>query len=235
MLLSVIIMGVTVSVGLIWFTLGPGTSGTDRVRTDVSAPTTPTPTPTPTSPTTPSATTNSATAPATTTRSATPPKTSAGVPVGGTGTIRSVATGQCIDSDSNPTVSLNGTPLGGHAFAAACNGTGTQQWREGPTLSKDSVRGGDWYRLLDQGTGFCLDSNTNSLVYTLPCLDPDDFQIWKRETPSTGSVPSGTVVAYRNRATDRCLSLSPSDSTLRTQPCPTNGTWPKTMLFQRRP
>ena len=147
---------------------------------------------------------------------------------GGTGTIRSQPTGLCVDSDTNPAMVLNGTPSGGHAFSSACGGTKTQQWSEGPLTSLDSPRADDMYRLVNRQTGFCLDANADS-IYTLPCIDPDTYQIWQRVRPNA------TTVAYRNQATNRCLSVSKADPVLRTQPCPTGTVWPEDMLFRRLP
>lgn len=142
--------------------------------------------------------------------------------------MRNVSTGLCVDSDTTPVMALNGTPSGGHAFSSACNGAGTQQWSEGPLLSLDSPRADDRYRLVNRRTGFCLDGNEQG-TYTLPCLDPDAYQVWQRVR--TGP----TTVAYRNAAVNRCLSVSKADSTLRTEPCPTGTTWPEAMLFRRLP
>ena len=159
------------------------------------------------------------------------------VPAGGTGLIHSVATGLCVDSDTNPAMTLNGVPLGGHAFGSTCNGATTQLWREGTPLSEDSEHGNGWYRLLDQQTGFCLDSNGDGAIYTLPCLNPNDYQLWQRITPARPagvSVPANRLVAYRNKATNRCVSLAASDKTLRTLPCPSGNSWPVAMVFQRQ-
>ncbi|MGW1061319.1 Hsp70 family protein [Micromonospora rubida] len=165
--------------------------------------------------------------------SPTPSKT---VPPGSTSVIRSVATGLCVDSNDDPAMTLNGMPMGGHAFASGCHGETSQKWREGPPLSRDTAPGPDWYRLLDQLTGFCLDSNHDGAIYTLPCANGNGYQLWQRVSkprPATGAMPSGTVVAYRNMATDRCISLSASDKTLRTLPCPSGNKWPASMLFRR--
>jgi hypothetical protein len=148
-----------------------------------------------------------------------------GIPAGGTGEIRGVASGMCVDSDTNPAVSLNGQPSGGHAFTNPCTQSPTEQWQEGPLLSNDSPRGANLYRLVDHQTGFCLDSDGNGGIYALPCLNPDQYQVWQR-------VSNGTTVAYRDQVTNRCLAVSTSDGTLQTQPCPTNG-YPNKMLFSR--
>lgn len=147
---------------------------------------------------------------------------------GGTGMVRSVSTGLCVDSDANPAMALNGTPSGGHAFYSTCDSAASQQWSEGPLLSQDSPRDDDLYRLVNRQTGFCLDSGEQD-TYTLPCLDPDTYQVWQRLQPSS------TTVAYRNTATNRCLVASAEDSTLSTQACPTGATWPNNMLFRRTP
>lgn len=147
-----------------------------------------------------------------------------GIPPGGTGTIRGVASGLCLDSDTNPAIAINGQPSGGHAFTNPCSGSATQQWTEGGLLSDDSPRGADLYRIVDQQTGFCLDSGDDGSIYTTPCLNPDKFQVWQR-------VGQGKVVGYRDEATNRCLTISTSDQTLQTQPCP--GNWPNNMLYSR--
>ncbi|WP_221448865.1 Hsp70 family protein [Micromonospora polyrhachis] len=165
----------------------------------------------------------------------TAPTGSAEVPAGSTSGIRSVATGLCVDSNTEPVVTLNGTPMGGQAFAAACTSAVSQKWREGPPLSEDTAPGADWYRLLNQMTGFCFDSDGNGLVYTLPCLNPNPHQLWQRVTnprPASGSIRSGTVVAYRNLQTGRCISLA-SDKKVETLPCPSGNSWPTSMLFWR--
>jgi hypothetical protein len=131
----------------------------------------------------------------------------------------------CVDSDTNPAMTLNGQPSGGHAFTNPCTQSPTEQWQEGPLLSNDSPRGADLYRLVDHQTGFCLDSDGNGAIYALPCLNPDKYQVWRR-------VSNGATVAYRDEVTNRCLTVSTSDGTLQTQPCPTNG-YPKSMLFSR--
>ncbi|MEV0128431.1 hypothetical protein AB0H83_08190 [Dactylosporangium sp. NPDC050688] len=139
-----------------------------------------------------------------------------------------------MDSDTKPAMMLNGTPMGGHAFALGCDGRMSQQWREGPPLDKD--RPGDQvYRLLNQQTGYCLDSNRDGAVYTLPCLNPNDYQMWQRVVVATGSGSTPGTVAYQNRATGLCLSLEPAGSALRAAPCPTNGKWPPALQFQRVP
>jgi hypothetical protein len=158
------------------------------------------------------------------------------VPPGSTSVIRSVATGLCVDSNDIPAMAVNGVPLGGHAFSSACHGGSSQKWREGPKLSQDPDTGPGWYRLLDQLTGFCLDSNGDGTIYTLPCANPNNYQLWQRVAdprPASGPKPSGTVVAYRNMATDRCISLANSDRKLKTLPCPSDNTWPSHMLFRR--
>jgi hypothetical protein len=136
-----------------------------------------------------------------------------------------------VDSDSEPAVLLNGTPMGGHAFSSVCDSRSSQQWREGPLLDRDEP-GEQSYRLLNQQTGFCLDSNRDGAMYTLPCLNPDSHQVWQRVPVTTAST---SAVAYRNPASGRCLSLEPTGPPLRTVPCPTDGRWPNTMLFQRVP
>ena len=136
-----------------------------------------------------------------------------------------MASGMCLDSDTNPAVSLNGQPTGGHAFTNPCTNSPTEQWQEGPLLSADSPRGANMYRLVDHKTGFCLDSDGNGGIYTLPCLNPDQYQVWLR-------VSNGATVAYRDQVTNRCLTVSTSDGTLQTQPCPTTG-YPNNMLFAR--
>jgi hypothetical protein len=156
---------------------------------------------------------------------------------GSTGTIHSIATNLCVDSDTNPAMTLNGQPMGGHAFGGGCNGSASQQWHEGPLLSQDVVTGTGWYRLVDQQTGFCLDSNSDGLIYTLPCLNPDGYQTWQRVTPPTQpglSLPAGSFVAYRDDSTNLCISIAASDQTLRTLPCPIDNNWPQTMLFLRQ-
>ena len=155
---------------------------------------------------------------------------------GATGTIHSVATNLCVDSDTNPAMTLNGNPMGGHAFGGSCNGSVSQQWHEGPLLSQDSVTGTDWYRLLDEQTGFCLDSDSGGSIYTLPCLGADHYQIWQRVTPPAQpelALPAGTFVAYRDNATNLCVSIAPADQILRTLQCPIDNNWPRTMLFRR--
>ncbi|NBE80135.1 Hsp70 family protein [Micromonospora rubida] len=164
------------------------------------------------------------------------PTPSKAVPPGSTSVIRSVATGLCVDSDDNPAMAVNGVALGGHAFARSCYGGASQKWREGPPLSKDPTPGPGWYRLLDELTGFCLDSNHDGTIYTLPCANPNPFQLWQRVAkprPATGPAPSGTVVAYRNLETGRCISLASSDKKLWTRPCPSGNSWPADMLFRR--
>jgi hypothetical protein len=151
--------------------------------------------------------------------------TTTGIKAGGTGEIRGVASGMCVDSDTNPAVTLNGQPSGGHAFTNPCTQSPTEQWQEGPLLSNDSPRGANLYRLVDHKTGLCLDSDGNGGIYALPCLNPDQYQVWQR-------VSKGTTVAYRDQVTNRCLAVSTSDGTLKTQPCPTNG-YPNNMLFSR--
>jgi serine/threonine-protein kinase len=99
------------------------------------------------------------------------------------------------------------------------------------------------YRLLNQQTGYCLDSNGDGAVYTLPCLNPNDHQMWQRVVVGTvrpsgapaGAPVSVSVVVYQNRATERCLSLEPAGSALRTVPCPTDGSRPPALQFQRVP
>ncbi|MGC4807665.1 Hsp70 family protein [Micromonospora sp. DT233] len=153
-----------------------------------------------------------------------------------TGVLRNVATGLCADSDDNPAVAVNGVALGGHAFSARCSGGSSQRWREGKLLSRDTVPGPGWYRLLDELTGFCLDSGDDGSVYTLPCANPNPFQTWQRVAyprPASGAAPSGAVVAYRNLKTDRCLSISGSDKKLKTLPCPSDNKWPTHMMFRR--
>ncbi|WP_432842804.1 Hsp70 family protein [Dactylosporangium sp. CA-092794] len=163
-------------------------------------------------------------------RPAPPP---AGVAEGGVGQIRGTAAGLCVDSDTNPARSLNGVPLGGHAFAAACSASANQRWREGSLLSHDVPGTGHDYRLLNQQTGFCLDSDGNGETYTLPCLDPNDHQIWHRASATAAG--QDAAVAYQNRATGRCLSVDPADGVLRTTTCPVDGDWPAPLLFQRLP
>ncbi|WP_327006907.1 RICIN domain-containing protein [Dactylosporangium sp. NBC_01737] len=210
---------------------GPSTGpdASPSTSTSTSAPASASPTPGQTPSATPSITPS-------TTPSASQPTTPpagrpTGISAGGTGRIRGLATGRCVDSDSVPAVSLNGTPMGGHAFSSACDTRSSQQWREGPPLDRDEP-GEQNYRLLNQQTGFCLDSNRDGAVYTLPCLNPDSHQLWQRVPVTTAST---SAVAYHNRASGRCLSLEPTGSTLRTVPCPTDGRWPNTMLFQRVP
>jgi hypothetical protein len=189
----------------------------------------------PTSPTASKSTVSDREAQGQANRNATP-RGSTGVPAGSTSGLRSVATGLCVDSNTKPVVALNGTPMGGQAFAAACTSAISQKWREGPPLSEDTAPGADWYRLLNQMTGFCFDSNGDGLVYTLPCLNPNRYQLWQRVAnprPASGSVSPGTVVAYRNLQTGRCISLAASDKKVETLPCPSGNSWPTSMLFWR--
>ena len=206
-------------------TTSASTSASASASASVSASASASPTPGQTPSATPS-TTPSASRP--TTPSVSRPT---GISAGGTGRIRGLATGRCVDSNAVPAVSLNGTPSGGHAFSSVCDTRSSQQWREGPPLDRDEP-GEQNYRLLNQQTGFCLDSNRDGMVYTLPCLNPNSHQLWQRVPVTTGST---SAVAYHNRASGRCLSLEPSTSTLRTLPCPTDGRWPNTLLFQRVP
>jgi hypothetical protein len=205
-----------------------GQSSSGRSSTSHTPSRTPVPTVTSPPPASPSPSITPSPSPSSSPPSSRPPSTPATVAPGGTGTIRNVATGLCVDSDTTPVMALNGTPSGGHAFSSACNAAGTQQWSEGPLLSLDSPRADDMYRLVNRRTGFCLDSNEQG-IYTLPCLDPDAYQVWQRVR--TGP----TTVAYRNQAANRCLSVSKTDSTLRTESCPTGTTWPEAMLFRRLP
>jgi hypothetical protein len=150
------------------------------------------------------------------------------LPPGGTGVIRSLLTGVCVDSDTNPAVILNGNPSGGHAFASSCNGAGSQQWLELPQPSSGNGPAGEMYRLVNRQTRLCLE-NSNVGIYTLPCLDADPYQLWQRMDPST------VAVAYRDQGTNLCLSVTKTDGTLQTRPCPTNGSWPNDLLFRRLP
>lgn len=164
---------------------------------------------------------------------------SKGVPAGGTGLVVSLGSGLCLDSDSNPARTLNGKAEGGHAFAIACNGHQYQQWTEGRLLSQDSPRSGDIYRLVDLQSGFCLDSDAAGDLYTLPCLSPDQYQMWQRVIPQAAPAVAGPAagdarIVYRDVATNRCMSVDPAQQpTLLTLPCPTTNSWPKTMLFYR--
>lgn len=167
-----------------------------------------------------------------------PPPTHASPPppqdlqAGGTGIIRNPASGMCVDSDSNPAMMLNDKPEGGHAFSNPCNGAPTEQWQEGGLLSQDSPRAPDMFRIVDKSTGFCLDSGSNG-IYTLPCLDPDQYQSWQRIP--LGPMPNGgTFIGYRDIGTGKCLSISPSDRTLTTADCPGSGAaWPDNLKFRR--
>ncbi|WP_320065614.1 Hsp70 family protein [Micromonospora sp. RTGN7] len=153
---------------------------------------------------------------------------------GSTGVLRSVATGLCLDSNTDPVTTRNGKAVGGHAFGAACTGGTGQKWREGKPLPKDNVPGDDWYRLIDQQTDLCLDSNDDGAIYAMPCLNPNVYQLWQRVTEArtaTGSTPSGTGTGYRNLRTGRCISLA-SDKTPRALPCPSDDSWPADMLFR---
>ncbi|WP_433385547.1 Hsp70 family protein [Micromonospora sp. KLBMP9576] len=221
------------------YTTGPATN---VALSGTSDPASPSPSPTAPAPTTRAATAASPTATAAksqsrASRSATPSASTPAKPSGpGTSALRSVATGLCLDSDTEPVMALNGTPMGGHAFGTACTGASGQKWREGKPLSEDSVPSAEWYRLVDQQTAFCLDSNDGGAVYTLPCLNPNDHQLWQRVSqprPAVGPAPAGTVVAYRNLATGKCLSMSSSERTPRTLRCPSGDAWPAEMLFRR--
>lgn len=158
------------------------------------------------------------------------------VPAGGAGVVRGLASGLCLDGDSDPVMALNGEPTGGHAFTNTCNDAATQTWSEGPLLSEDRPRAGDLYRLVNPASGFCLDTN-GDLIYTLPCLNPNQFQMWQRiVVPSpqgSGSDPGDTVLAYRNVGSDKCLSIALADQILQVAPCPSSSTWPSDMMFIR--
>jgi predicted Ser/Thr protein kinase len=145
-----------------------------------------------------------------------------GVPAGGTGTVRSVASAQCLDSDGNGSVYVNGQQ-GGNAFAGTCTTSASQRWRE-------VSEGSGFYHLVDQQTGLCLDGDSSGNLYTTPCFDDDTNQRWQRLV--AGHSGGYDLVAYRNGQTGRCAAM-PSAGTLTGQTC-SAGAVPATMQFTRR-
>ena len=80
-------------------------------------------------------------------------------------------------------------------------------------------------------------TTTLRCVAGLETPDTGDIQVGGRVlfSSTTGvSVPANRLVAYRNKATNRCVSLAASDKTLRTLPCPSGNSWPVAMVFQRQ-
>ena len=145
-----------------------------------------------------------------------------GVPAGGTGTVRSVGSAQCLDSDSNGSVYVNGQQ-GGNAFAGTCTTSASQRWREVP-------EGSGFYHLVDEQTALCLDGDSNGNLYTTPCFDGDTNQRWQRLV--AGHSGGYDLIGYRNGQTGRCVAM-PSAGTLTGETC-SAGAVSGNMLFTRR-
>jgi hypothetical protein len=149
---------------------------------------------------------------------------------GGTEMIRSWPTGLCVDSDG-----------GGVAVGHECSFGTSQVWTEAPSLrlEGESLRPfNNEYRLVNQGTGGCLDGNADGAVYTMPCESRNSFQSWVHVTPllqSPPADPSLWPVVYQSIATHRCLSIG-TDNALRTVPCGADrgdAPWTEDMFFRR--
>ena len=85
---------------------------------------------------------------------------------------RNVATGFCLDSDTN-----------GSVYTLDCNRGNFQNWNRTPPAAKEQ-------QLRSVATGFCLDSNTDGEVYTLAC-NGGNFQRWRRDKGRFINVATG--------------------------------------------
>jgi Ricin-type beta-trefoil lectin domain len=85
--------------------------------------------------------------------------------IGGTVTLRDLATGFCLDSNTSRNV-----------YTGPCNGGSFQKWVVGRGTT-----------LKDLATGFCLDSNTSRNVYTGPC-NGGNFQNWNVSPGNTVTI-----------------------------------------------
>jgi hypothetical protein len=133
--------------------------------------------------------------------------------------VHSRTTGTCVGSDPAPSVSTE--PAAVHAVG--CTVADLDYWAEAnaplplgvnytyatPQLPPDWVGARGPMNLVNTGTGWCLDSNTEGNVYAKPCQPGNEWQQWDVFTLSGGDELATTVVLYRNRATQRALEITP--------------------------
>ncbi|GGK29192.1 hypothetical protein GCM10010124_22430 [Pilimelia terevasa] len=105
--------------------------------------------------------------------------------VGDTGSVRSVATDRCLDSNND-----------GVAYTHDCNGGGFQQWRRGS--------GPQGATFVNIATNRCLDSDHQGNLYTLGCSG-NRYQQWH-------VIRTGVGLKVQNVATGRCLDSNYENS-----------------------
>ena len=120
-------------------------------------------------------------------------------------TLVSGPTRLCLDSDW-------GDGNVGHVYKLDCNGGDHQKW----TLT-GRVRYGETmlYEIRNVATDWCLDSNIDGDVYTLPCYPPlaNKYQEWRAFspyifTPREMYIGPTYEVRFKNNATERCLDAN---------------------------
>jgi hypothetical protein len=98
-------------------------------------------------------------------------------------TYRNVATGLCLDSNSNR-----------YVYTRSCNSGSYQKWNVSTSGSARIFR--------NVATGYCLDSNANRNVYTRRC-NGGSYQKWS-------ITRSGSYLIFKNVATGLCLDSNTS-------------------------
>lgn len=111
--------------------------------------------------------------------------------------LENIATGLCLDSNSNE-----------NAYTKGCNNGAYQRW--------DISQSGSVYFLRNEKTGLCLDSDHGGDAYTKGC-NGGPYQQWSY-TSTSNNPPYGK---YSNIRTGRCLD-SDNNGALYTYPCQNN-------------